>query len=93
MNDCLQVEGASNIFAGGDVCDLPIEKLAYAAIQHGVNISRNICRLEKGKRPLQFGEKGCAKLLNPPKAQMVTLATQSKIIYFFFPLFLFLNIC
>eukprot|EP00160_Parvularia_atlantis_P006187 Unigene1537_Nuclearia_a/m.4782 Unigene1537_Nuclearia_a/g.4782 ORF Unigene1537_Nuclearia_a/g.4782 Unigene1537_Nuclearia_a/m.4782 type:complete len:602 (-) Unigene1537_Nuclearia_a:107-1912(-) len=77
VNKKLQVEGTQNVFAGGDVADLPVEKLAMAAIQHGVTIARNICRLEKDMPPYNSGEKGTMKLANPPKAMIVSLANEA----------------
>ncbi|ORZ20459.1 hypothetical protein BCR42DRAFT_370183 [Absidia repens] len=47
-----------HIFAGGDVTDVKEEKTGYAATLAGVCIARNICRMEKGKQPLEQGEGG-----------------------------------
>ncbi|KAI8069639.1 hypothetical protein BC940DRAFT_297165 [Gongronella butleri] len=47
-----------HIFAGGDVTNVTEEKTGYAATLAGVCIARNICRLVKGKKPLQQGAKG-----------------------------------
>jgi NADH dehydrogenase FAD-containing subunit len=76
VNKRLQVVGETNIFAGGDVADLPVEKLALASMQHGVTIARNICRLEKGRSPLACGQKGLIPLQSPPRAQLISLATE-----------------
>ncbi|KAI8087908.1 uncharacterized protein B0P05DRAFT_530617 [Gilbertella persicaria] len=56
----LQVEHwkHKHIFAGGDVTNIVEEKTGYAATLAGVCIARNICRLEKGKNPLDQGCKG-----------------------------------
>lgn len=53
----------NHIFAGGDATNVTEEKTAYAATLAGVCISRNICRMEKGKCPIAQGTKG---LLAPP---------------------------
>ncbi|EPB90904.1 hypothetical protein HMPREF1544_02322 [Mucor circinelloides 1006PhL] len=53
----------NHIFAGGDATNVTEEKTAYAATLAGVCISRNICRMEKGKLPIPQGTKG---LLAPP---------------------------
>ncbi|KAG1218554.1 hypothetical protein G6F35_008222 [Rhizopus arrhizus] len=47
-----------HIFAGGDVTNVLEEKTGYAATLAGVCIARNICRMEKGKPPLEQGSKG-----------------------------------
>ncbi|CAO3626459.1 unnamed protein product [Cunninghamella echinulata] len=47
-----------HIFAGGDVTNTKEEKTGYAAVLAGTCISRNICRMEKGKKPLCQGDKG-----------------------------------
>ncbi|KAI8988165.1 hypothetical protein BDF20DRAFT_910689 [Mycotypha africana] len=47
-----------HIFAGGDITDIVEEKTGYAATLAGACITRNICRLEKGKLPLKQGTKG-----------------------------------
>ncbi|ORX62595.1 FAD/NAD(P)-binding domain-containing protein [Hesseltinella vesiculosa] len=55
-----------HIFAGGDVTNIKEEKTGYSATLAGVCIARNICRMEKGKAPLQQGEKGTLPApLNP----------------------------
>ncbi|KAI8086634.1 uncharacterized protein BX664DRAFT_336377 [Halteromyces radiatus] len=48
----------STIFAGGDVTNVKEEKTGYSATLAGVCIARNICRMEKGKRPLKQGTGG-----------------------------------
>ncbi|KAI8371556.1 uncharacterized protein BYT42DRAFT_580683 [Radiomyces spectabilis] len=47
-----------HIFAGGDVTNVIEEKTGYAATIAGVCIARNICRMVKGKAPLQQGKGG-----------------------------------
>jgi NADH dehydrogenase FAD-containing subunit len=47
-----------HIFAGGDVTNVKEEKTGYAATLAGVCIARNICRMEKGKQPLDQGAGG-----------------------------------
>ena len=47
-----------HVFAGGDVTNVKEEKTGYAATLAGVVISRNICRMEKGKLPIKQSEKG-----------------------------------
>ncbi|CAO3613191.1 unnamed protein product [Cunninghamella blakesleeana] len=56
----------NHIFAGGDVTNVNEEKTGYAATLSGVCISRNICRLVKGKDPLKQGEKGTLAAPNKP---------------------------
>lgn len=46
-----------HIFAGGDVSNVIEEKTGYAATLAGVTIARNICRIEKGKPPIDQGTK------------------------------------
>lgn len=60
----LQIANHDNIFIGGDASAVAIEKLANTALVHGVEIARNICRIEKGKQPLRFGQKGFRKEAN-----------------------------
>ncbi|KAI7882666.1 FAD/NAD(P)-binding domain-containing protein [Lichtheimia hyalospora FSU 10163] len=48
----------THIFAGGDVTNVKEEKTGYAATLAGVCIARNICRMCKGKKPLEQGTKG-----------------------------------
>lgn len=47
-----------HIFAGGNITNVVEEKTGYAATLAGVCIARNICRMEKGKPPLNQGSKG-----------------------------------
>lgn len=47
-----------HIFSGGDVTNVKEEKTGYAATLAGVCIARNICRMEKGKQPLNQGYGG-----------------------------------
>lgn len=48
----------THIFVGGDVSNVIEEKTGYAATLAGVTIARNICRIEKGKPPIDQGTKG-----------------------------------
>ncbi|KCV69239.1 hypothetical protein H696_04656 [Fonticula alba] len=73
----LQVFGFDHIFTGGDVANLKVEKLAFAAASHGVSIARNICRIEKGRAPLVIGTKGTAASPGKPIAQVVSLGQSS----------------
>lgn len=47
-----------HVFAGGDVTNVKEEKTGYAATLCGVAIARNICRIEKGKQPINQSDKG-----------------------------------
>ncbi|CAO3675391.1 unnamed protein product [Umbelopsis ramanniana] len=47
-----------HVFSGGDVTNVKEEKTGYAATLSGVVIARNICRMEKGKRPIKQSECG-----------------------------------
>jgi len=47
-----------HVFAGGDVTNVKEEKTGYAATLSGVTIARNICRIEKGKQPINQSDKG-----------------------------------
>lgn len=90
LDTCLDVNGAirvkstlqiehwkyKNIFAGGDVTNVLEEKTAYAATIAGVCIARNICRLEKGKKPIPQGTKG---LLPPPSKTLHGIGSQGGI--------------
>ena len=58
VNEHLQVMGCDNIFCGGDVANIPEEKLAYAGTAEGVGIARNIWRLDAGKRLIKQGQEG-----------------------------------
>lgn len=60
----VQKKGMDNIFIGGDITNICEEKTGYAATLAGVCIARNICRLEKGKKPLRQGTNGT---LPPPR--------------------------
>ncbi|CEP19547.1 hypothetical protein [Parasitella parasitica] len=55
-----------HIFCGGDVTNVQEEKTGYAATLAGVCITRNICRMEKGKAPLKQGSKGTLPSPNKP---------------------------
>ncbi|KAG0179682.1 hypothetical protein DFQ29_001754 [Apophysomyces sp. BC1021] len=65
-----------HIFAGGDVTNVIEEKTGYSATIAGVCIARNICRLEKGKPPLNQGTKG---LLPAPIKPLHGIAAQGGI--------------
>ena len=47
-----------HVFSGGDVTNVQEEKTGYAATLSGVVIARNICRMEKGKKPIRQSECG-----------------------------------
>lgn len=79
----LQFPGHSNILAGGDVTSVREEKNAYAACISAVTIARNICRLEKGKAPLEQGTKGSKPPLLDPLIQLVSLGTKDAMAIFF----------
>ncbi|OBZ87689.1 Apoptosis-inducing factor B [Choanephora cucurbitarum] len=66
----------NHIFAGGDATNVIEEKTAYAATIAGVCIARNICRLEKGKEPIEQGHKG---LLAPPLKTLHGIKSQGGI--------------
>ncbi|KAG1239021.1 hypothetical protein G6F35_000329 [Rhizopus arrhizus] len=66
----------NHIFAGGDITNVVEEKTAYAATIAGVCIARNICRLEKGKKPLDQGTKG---LIAPPAKPLHGITSQGGI--------------
>jgi NADH dehydrogenase FAD-containing subunit len=66
----------NRVFAGGDATNVVEEKTAYAATIAGVCIARNICRLEKGKRPYDQGTKG---LLPPPAKPLHGISSQGGI--------------
>ncbi|KAI8357811.1 hypothetical protein BD560DRAFT_406224 [Blakeslea trispora] len=66
----------NHIFAGGDVTNVVEEKTAYAATIAGVCIARNICRIEKGKEPIEQGHKG---LLAPPSKALHGIKSQGGI--------------
>ncbi|KAI8878655.1 FAD/NAD(P)-binding domain-containing protein [Backusella circina FSU 941] len=67
---------SNHIFAGGDATNVVEEKTAYAATIAGVCIARNICRLEKGKRPHEQGKSG---LLAPPSKPLHGISSQGGI--------------
>jgi len=48
VNEHLQVQGFSNIFAIGDCCNTPEQKLASHAMKHAAAVAANIAALGKG---------------------------------------------
>lgn len=54
VNDYLQVEGHSNIFAAGDITDCKEEKLAQTAENHANVVIHNIMCCEKGKKMMEY---------------------------------------
>jgi apoptosis-inducing factor 2 len=49
VNDYLQVENHSNVFAAGDITNIKEEKTAQSAERQAEVVVRNICKLDKGK--------------------------------------------
>ncbi|CAO3701702.1 unnamed protein product [Rhizopus stolonifer] len=78
VKETLQVEHwrYKHIFAGGDITNVKEEKTAYTATIAGVCIARNICRLEKGKKPAAQGTKG---LIAPPCKPLHGISAQGGI--------------
>ena len=79
VNKSMQLKGFTHIFSGGDCADTPVPKLAYNSAVHGVNIARNICRLEKGKRVAVAGTKGLAREKKFPYAMVISLGLKQSI--------------
>ena len=82
--DTLQVVGHSNIFSGGDVCSIMHEKLAMSALQHGIAIARNICRLERGLPAAPLGTHGIYDTPKYPKYLYIMLGSAGGTHEFFF---------
>ncbi|RUP52211.1 hypothetical protein BC936DRAFT_137747 [Jimgerdemannia flammicorona] len=72
----LRKAGVDNIFVGGDITNVSEEKTAYSATLAGVCIARNICRMEKGKKPLR---QGMAGLPAPPAEPLQGLIGKTKL--------------
>lgn len=53
----LQVQGFSNVFAGGDITDIKEEKTAQNAERHAQVICENIMRLENGDKLVDYKKK------------------------------------
>lgn len=73
-----------HIFAGGDVTNVLEEKTGYAATLAGVCIARNICRMEKGKPPLEQGSKGTLPAPLKPLHGIESLGGIGRRKFFFF---------
>ncbi|TPX32568.1 hypothetical protein SmJEL517_g04378 [Synchytrium microbalum] len=79
VNEYLQVVNSDNIFCGGDVANIPEEKLAYAGTAEGVGIARNIWRLDAGKRLIKQGQEGFIPAQTKPMGQVISIGTKTGI--------------
>ena len=54
VDSALQVEGLKNVFAIGDCCNTPEEKMAAYAQRHGEHVAKNIVdQVKKGKTEMK----------------------------------------
>ncbi|KAL7748420.1 hypothetical protein RI367_006112 [Sorochytrium milnesiophthora] len=82
VTDSHQLPGHDNMFCGGDVCATTDEKMLAMARYAAITISRNICRIAKGKPVLARGDKGTKPTTPNAPAQFVSLGRNMGMVVF-----------